>query len=120
MDPLPGFGLARPSGLQREPSVTESKGRQYTTADVKQATEQFEALLIGQMLRHIRESGSGDWLGEGEDQAAGHLMGLAEEQLAQTLAAQDGLGLAQITASSVVPASTSQHNPAQDTAATAK
>jgi len=57
------------------------------------AAKQFEALLIGQMLKTMREGGSG-WLGTGEDQAAESAMGMAEEHFAAALSASGGLGLA--------------------------
>src|SRR5215217_527201 len=60
---------------------------------VKESASQFEALLMGQMLRSARESG-GSWFGGGEDEAASSAIGMAEEHLAQTLASQGGLGLA--------------------------
>ena len=56
------------------------------------AAKQFEALLIGQMLKSMRESGSG-WLGSGEDQAAESAMGMAEEHFAKALSASGGFGL---------------------------
>lgn len=64
-------------------------------AKIKDAAQQFEALLIGQMLRTIRESGGG-WLGTGEDAASESATGMAEEQLARALTAQGGLGLASL------------------------
>ncbi len=57
------------------------------------AAKQFEALLIAQMLKTMRESGSG-WLGSGEDQASESAMGMAEEHFAAALSASGGLGLA--------------------------
>lgn len=57
------------------------------------AAKQFEALLIGQMLKTMREGGSG-WLGSGEDQASESAMGMAEEHFAAALSASGGLGLA--------------------------
>jgi Rod binding domain-containing protein len=59
------------------------------------AAGQFEALLIGQMLRSMREEGSG-WLGTGEDKSADSAMGFAEEQLAAALSSAGGLGLARV------------------------
>ena len=61
---------------------------------VREAAEQFEALLIGQVLRAAREAGGGGgWFGTEEE--AGQALGeLAEQQLAQTMAAQGGFGLA--------------------------
>lgn len=65
---------------------------------IREAAEQFEALLIGQLLRSLRESSTG-WLGTGEDAAGEQALGLAEQQFAQALTAQGGLGLARLIAS---------------------
>jgi Rod binding domain-containing protein len=62
--------------------------------DVRKAAEQFEALLIAQMLKTAR--GEQGWMGTGDDSTAESAMGLAEEQLASMLAAQGGLGLARL------------------------
>ena len=70
---------------------TPASGRD--PARVRDAAEQFEALLIGQMLRGVRESGSG-WLGSGEDAASGCATDFAEQQFAAVLARSGGLGLA--------------------------
>jgi Rod binding domain-containing protein len=59
------------------------------------ASKDFEALLIGQMLRSVREEGSG-WLGTGEDEASSTAFGLGEEELAKALTASGGLGLSRI------------------------
>jgi flagellar protein FlgJ len=59
---------------------------------LQDAAQQFEALLIGQLLRSARESGGG-WLG-GEDLASDSATEFAEQQLAILLAKQGGLGLA--------------------------
>jgi Rod binding domain-containing protein len=56
------------------------------------AAKDFEALLVGQMLRSVREEGSG-WMGTGEDQASSAAFGLGEEQLARSLSAHGGFGL---------------------------
>lgn len=59
------------------------------------AARQFEALLLAQMLRSIRES-SGGWLGSGGDSAGNAATELAEQQFARLLADQGGLGLAHL------------------------
>lgn len=56
------------------------------------AAKQFEALLIGQMLRSARQSGSG-WLGS-EDSSGECATDYAEQQFAAILARNGGLGLA--------------------------
>jgi Rod binding domain-containing protein len=67
------------------------------TAQLKRsgAAKDFEALLVGQMLRSVREEGSG-WLGTGEDQSSEAAFGLGEEQLARALSASGGFGLSKI------------------------
>jgi Rod binding domain-containing protein len=55
---------------------------------------QFEALLIGQMLKSAHESSSGGLSGSGEDQAGTSLMEMGQERLAEVMAQQGGLGLA--------------------------
>ena len=65
--------------------------------NVLEAAQQFESLLIAQLLKTARESGSGDgWLGTGEDATADSAMQMAEEQFAAMLARQGGLGVARL------------------------
>jgi flagellar protein FlgJ len=66
-------------------------------AKVKESAKQFEALLIGQMLKSMRDS-EGGWLGTGEDQSSSSAMEYAQESFAQALASRGGLGLAAIVA----------------------
>jgi Rod binding domain-containing protein len=55
------------------------------------AAKDFEALLVSQMLRSVREEGSG-WLGTGDDQSSDAAFGLGEEQLGRSLSSSGGLG----------------------------
>ena len=64
-------------------------------AKVRDAAQQFEALLIGQILRSARSSGEG-WLGSGGDSTSDCATDFAEQQLAATMAKQGGLGLAEL------------------------
>ena len=64
-----------------------------TPTRTRDAAQQFEALLIGQMLRGVRESGKG-WLGSGEDSSGECATDYAEQQFAAVLAQNGGLGLA--------------------------
>lgn len=57
------------------------------------AAKQFEALLIAQLLKSVRESGSGDWTGE-RNGPMSSIQEIAEQSLAEVLASQGGLGLA--------------------------
>jgi Rod binding domain-containing protein len=69
---------------------------------VAEAAGQFEALLIGQLLRSMREASEG-WLGTGEDQAGATMLEVAEEHLARVLSAQGGLGLASLVVKGLEP-----------------
>lgn len=57
---------------------------------------QFESLLIAQMLSSMRQADGGGWLGCGEDQAGATLTEMAEQCVAQAIAASGGFGLAPI------------------------
>jgi flagellar protein FlgJ len=83
-------------------SVVPSAGAAATSkADtpekVRDAAQQFEALLIGQILRSARQDGSG-WLSDGEDSAGEVATDYAEQQFATVLAQKGGLGLADMIA----------------------
>jgi flagellar protein FlgJ len=62
-------------------------------AKIKESAKQFEALLIGQMLKSMHDS-EGGWLGTGGDQSSSAAMEYAQESFAQSLASRGGLGLA--------------------------
>jgi Rod binding domain-containing protein len=68
-----------------------------TPARVRDAAQQFESLLIEQILRSARESGSG-WLSADKDQASDCATEYAEQQFAVALAQRGGLGLAHLIA----------------------
>lgn len=59
------------------------------------AAQQFETLLVAQLLKSTHQSGGG-WMGTGEDQAGQTAMDYAEEQFASAIVAGGGLGLAKI------------------------
>jgi len=66
---------------------------------IRDAAKDFESLLLTQMLKTMREaSGNQGWLGTGDDQSSSSIMELAEQQVAQALAASGGLGLARLAA----------------------
>jgi len=73
-----------------------SKPRTDDPRKIAEAAQQFEALLIGQVLETM--SNSGGWLGSGEDATASCVTGLAQEQLASMMAKQGGFGLAKLIA----------------------
>jgi peptidoglycan hydrolase FlgJ len=79
------------------PAAAVAAGTKDSPERVLDAARQFEALLVGQMLRSMRESGSG-WLGTGADGAGSIATEFAEQQFAAALSAQGGLGLAGLIA----------------------
>jgi peptidoglycan hydrolase FlgJ len=62
---------------------------------IRESAKQFEALLIGQMLKSMRDS-EGGWLGTGGDESSSSAMEYAQESFAQALASRGGLGLAAV------------------------
>jgi Rod binding domain-containing protein len=70
---------------------------------IKQAGQQFEALLISELLR-MTHSGEEGWLGSGEDSASSCATGVAEESLAQAIAAQGGFGIGNLVTRSLTAA----------------
>ena len=64
-------------------------------AKVKDAAKQFEALLIAQMMKSMRDS-EGGWLGTGGDESASSAMEYGQEIFAQAMATSGGLGLANL------------------------
>jgi flagellar protein FlgJ len=71
-------------------------------AKIKDAARQFEALLIGQMLKSMRDS-EGGWLGTGDDEASSSAMEYAQEMFAQSLSANGGLGMASLVIKGLRP-----------------
>src|SRR5271154_4974569 len=71
--------------------------------DKKLATtaKQFEAVMAGEVLKAARGSSQGGWLGlsDGEDQTGEMEVELAEQGLAQGLAANGSLGIAKMVIS---------------------
>ncbi|HEY1183092.1 MAG TPA: hypothetical protein VGE89_02840 [Bryobacteraceae bacterium] len=65
-------------------------------AKIQDAAQQFEALLIGQILETASQDGG--WLGSGEDSASSCANGFAQEQLAAVMAQQGGFGLSKLIA----------------------
>ena len=64
------------------------------SARLHKAAQDFESLLIGQMLKSAREEGSDGWLGSGEGSGDDSAMEMAESQLANALSSGGGIGLA--------------------------
>jgi len=87
------------SSVMLPAGVPPAKGD--TPEKVRGAAQQFEALLIGQMLRSARQD-NGGWLGT-EDSSAECATDYAEQQFALVMAQQGGLGLAHMIAKGLKP-----------------
>jgi Rod binding domain-containing protein len=77
------------------------------------AAQQFESLLIAQLLKSTHESGGG-WLGTGDDQSGQAAMDYAEEQFASALVAGGGLGLTKIIEKGLASSGQAAHQKVQD------
>jgi Rod binding domain-containing protein len=66
------------------------------------AARQFEALLLNQMMKSMRDS-EGGWMGTDEDDAASSAMEYGQEMFAQSMAKNGGLGLAKLLAAGLSP-----------------
>jgi len=83
---LPATTAILPAGGASQPKTIEG------------AAQQFEALMIGEMLKTARETGSSGLAGDEEDSTGGTMLDVADQQFAQLLAHNGGLGLAAIVA----------------------
>lgn len=79
------------SAVSLDTALPESVQHADSPTKIREAAGQFEALLMGQILRSVRQSGG--WLGT-SDATADCAMEFAEQQFASLLAQQGGLGLA--------------------------
>jgi flagellar protein FlgJ len=91
IDSLNPASLAGNQGLATRPKDDPAK--------VKEAAKQFEALLIGQMMKSMQPS---DGVG-GEDGSSSCAMEYGQEAFAQALSANGGLGLATLVAKGLKP-----------------
>lgn len=67
-----------------------------------EAAQQFEALMIGEMMKSVRESSNSGWLGSsGDDPSTDSAVEMAESHFAKALAMGGGLGLAKMVEQTV-------------------
>ncbi|HEX3877935.1 MAG TPA: hypothetical protein VHW24_13175 [Bryobacteraceae bacterium] len=101
------------------PRIPEQKSfKSDSPAKIKDAAQQFESLLLTQMLSSVHEGGG--WLGTGSDQAGGAASGFAEQQLASMIAQKGGLGLSQMIQTGLAKQSGGQATPSGATTHGAK
>jgi len=95
------------NGLAAAGKGDSAPARGDDPARVRDAARQFEALLVHQLLRSVRESGAG-WMGSGEDASGESATDYAEQQLAEALCAHGGLGLGDLIATGLKAASSAR------------
>ncbi|MGO9893698.1 MAG: hypothetical protein ACLPX8_05725 [Bryobacteraceae bacterium] len=99
-----------PSGSEKAASASiDALGKVRPKDDparIVSAAKQFEALLIGQMMKSMHDS-EGGWLGTGDDESASSAMEYGQEIFAQSMAQSGGLGLANLIAKGLQDASKS-------------
>jgi Rod binding domain-containing protein len=73
-----------------------------TAEKIQDAAKQFEALMIGQILKAAQpDDGEGWSLGGEEDEASSTAMGFANDYFARALSAKGGLGLSKMITKSL-------------------
>src|ERR1700761_5146876 len=75
---------------------SSSKATQDSPEAIKKAASQFEALLVGEIMKSAREGDGSGWLGTDDDEAGSTMSDLSEQQFSQALASGGGLGLAKL------------------------
>jgi Rod binding domain-containing protein len=88
--------------ISASPAAPGAPAPKDDPAKVQDAAHQFEALLIGQMMKSMQNA-EGGWLGTDEDDASASAMEYAQEMFAQSLAAGGGLGIAKLVAKGLIP-----------------
>jgi len=74
--------------------VAPQAGPKDNPAKIRDAAQQFEALLLTQVLQSAHQGGG--WLGTGDDSSSSCASDFAEEQLAVSMARNGGFGLADL------------------------
>jgi Rod binding domain-containing protein len=67
------------------------------------AAKQFEALMVGEILKSARESSDAGWLGTDSDESGSLAVEMGEQQFAQAIADRGGLGIAKMVMRNLAP-----------------
>lgn len=91
------MGPIRNADIWRLDGGVRSDSDKPSTTKIDDAARQFEALMIGQILKSAHGSDSAGWLGAGEgDGASATAIQVAEEYLGQAIAKGGGVGIAKM------------------------
>ena len=83
-----------PTVLAGLPPATKSGATPTPAGKLRDAAAQFESMLIAQMLKSMRESSDGSL--DGDSGASSTYTEMAEQQFAQAMTAQGGMGIAKM------------------------
>lgn len=86
-------------------SNLKSAGAKARPDKLREAAQQFESLMINEMMKSVKAASSSGWMGseEGGDSAGESAMEMAQTQFAAALARSGGLGLAKMIEKAVAP-----------------
>jgi Rod binding domain-containing protein len=90
------------------PASGQSAKTKEKAADIEKAATQFEALLIGELLKSARGQDGEGWMGTDSDDAGAVLTDMSEQMLTSALASSGGLGLAKMVTAGLKQA---EHKP---------
>jgi len=93
-----------PENQTFQQALESASGKRDTPEKIPGVAKQFEALMIGQILKTARESSGGGWLSDEDDQddqTGSLVMEMAEQGMSQALAARGGLGIAKMVATNL-------------------
>jgi len=79
---------------------------------IKDAASQFEALLMGQIMKAAHQNDGDGWGGDESDQASATAMDFANDYFARSLASTGGLGLSKMIVEGLTRQSATHSNPA--------
>jgi Rod binding domain-containing protein len=105
ISPLAGTGLDLTA-------LTDAK-KKDSPEKIKDAASQFEALLIGQILKTVHQDSDDASLGGDSDPASASAMDFANDYFARAMAAKGGLGLTKMIVSGLEKQSTPAPDPKQ-------
>lgn len=82
--------------------ASSSQGSQKPSK-LHDAAQQFEALMIGEMMKSVRDDSDEGWMGGGGGTGDDTAMDMAEQQFSKAMSMNGGLGLTQMIEKSMSP-----------------
>jgi Rod binding domain-containing protein len=105
ISPLAGTGL--------DVTALTNSQKKDSPEKIKDAASQFEALLIGQILKTVHQDSDDGSLGGDSDPASASAMDFANDYFARAMAAKGGLGLTKMIVSGLEKQSAPAPDPKQ-------